>query len=166
MIDEGPSETQRKIVLTYGTFDLFHVGHLNLLQKAKEQGDFLIVAVSTDEFNAVKGKKSFFCYEDRKRIVEACRFVDLVIAEDSWEQKVHDIEHHGVDVFVMGEDWKGKFDELETYCAVKYLPRTSGVSSSQIRMLSADFFAGALIPDLRAAHSTIEEILAKLGELK
>ena len=100
-------------VITYGTFDLMHYGHINLLRRAKEQGDYLIVALSTDEFNwNEKRKKSYFSYEDRKRMLEAIRYVDLVIPEESWDQKVTDVDKYHVDVFVMGDDWKGKFDFL------------------------------------------------------
>lgn len=122
-----------KRVITYGTFDLFHYGHLNLLRRAKALGDYLIVAVSTDEFNTLKGKKCYFPYEIRKQIVEAIRYVDLVIPEDSWDQKEDDIKRYAIDTFVMGDDWKGKFDELKTQCDVVYLPRTDGVSTTQIK---------------------------------
>ena len=97
-------------VITYGTFDLLHYGHINLLRRAREQGDYLIVALSTDEFNwNEKQKKSYFSYEDRKRMLEAIRYVDLVIPEESWDQKITDVDKYHVDVFVMGDDWKGKF---------------------------------------------------------
>lgn len=110
-------------VITYGTFDLLHYGHINLLRRAKEQGDYLIVALSTDEFNwNEKRKKSYFSYEDRKRMLEAIRYVDLVIPEESWDQKVTDVDKYHVDVFVMGDDWKGKFDFLKDKCEVVYLP--------------------------------------------
>ena len=122
-----------KRVITYGTFDLFHYGHLNLLRRAKALGDYLIVAVSTDEFNTLKGKKCYFPYEIRKQIVETIRYVDLVIPEDSWDQKEDDIKRYAIDTFVMGDDWKGKFDELKTQCDVVYLPRTDGVSTTQIK---------------------------------
>lgn len=122
-----------KTVITYGTFDLFHVGHLRLLQRAKSLGDRLIVAVSTDDFNSIKGKKSIIPFEQRAEIVGNVKCVDLVIPEISWEQKLEDIKKYGVDIFVMGDDWKGKFDNLKEYCQVVYLPRTEGISSSQIR---------------------------------
>lgn len=122
-----------KKVLTYGTFDLLHVGHINLLRRAKALGDYLIVGISTDEFNTLKHKQAFHSFEDRKSILEAIRFVDLVIPEYAWEQKIEDIKEHDVDLFVMGDDWKGKFDYLSKYCEVKYLPRTEGISSSTIR---------------------------------
>ena len=122
-----------KRVITYGTFDLFHLGHLNILKRAKACGDYLVVAVSTDEFNAVKGKKCVYPYEHRAQIVEAIKFVDLVIPEENWEQKVEDIKKHKIDIFVMGDDWKGKFDFLSDYCELVYLPRTENVSTTQIK---------------------------------
>ncbi|MCT1921574.1 glycerol-3-phosphate cytidylyltransferase [Brevibacterium luteolum] len=120
-------------IITYGTFDLLHYGHIRLLQRCKEQGDYLVVALSTDEFNAGKGKKSYFSYEDRKRILEAIRYVDLVIPEETWEQKPDDVQRYHIDVFVMGDDWQGKFDELEEHCEVVYLPRTPEISTTQIK---------------------------------
>lgn len=124
-----------KRVLTYGTFDLLHYGHINILKRAKELGDYLIVALSTDEFNAIKGKKAYHNYETRKKMLEAVRYVDLVIPENSWEQKVSDIQEYHVDVVVMGSDWAGsdKFDYLKDYCEVVYLDRTPGISTSQIK---------------------------------
>ena len=123
----------KKVVITYGTFDLFHVGHLNILKRAKELGDYLIVAVSSDAFNAGKGKTAYHSQEDRKVILESVRYVDEVIFEDSWDQKVKDVQEHHVDVFVMGDDWKGKFDFLKDYCEVVYLPRTEGISTTKIK---------------------------------
>lgn len=124
-----------KRILTYGTFDLLHYGHIRLLQRAKALGDYLIVAVSTDEFNATKGKKAYHNYETRKKMLEAIRYVDLVIPEDNWEQKISDVQRYDVDIVVMGSDWAGsdKFDYLKDYCEVVYLPRTEGVSTSQIK---------------------------------
>lgn len=123
-----------KTVITYGTFDLFHVGHLNLLRRAKELGDYLIVAVSSDKFNwEEKGKVCQIPDKDRMAIVEAIKYVDKVIPEDNWEQKVNDVQKYDVDVFVMGDDWKGKFDFLKEYCEVVYLPRTEGISSTQLK---------------------------------
>ena len=123
----------KKVVLTYGTFDLFHEGHVRLLKRAKALGDYLIVAISSDEFNAEKGKKSFRNYEARKEIVEAIKYVDLVIPETNWQQKVNDVIEYNVDVFVMGDDWVGKFDFLKEYCEVVYLTRTPGISSTQLK---------------------------------
>lgn len=123
-----------KRVITYGTFDLLHYGHINLLRRAKQQGDYLIVALSTDEFNwNEKRKKCYFSYEQRKALLEAVRYVDLVIPEENWEQKITDVKEFRVDTFVMGDDWKGKFDYLEDYCEVAYLPRTPEISTTQIK---------------------------------
>ena len=123
-----------KKVITYGTFDLLHAGHINLLRRAKELGDYLIVVVSTDEFNwEQKHKKCYFSYEERKKLVEAVRYVDLVIPEVSWDQKISDVKEYHVDTFVMGDDWKGKFDFLKDYCEVVYLPRTEGISTTKIK---------------------------------
>ena len=121
-------------VITYGTFDLLHYGHINLLQRAKELGDYLIVALSTDEFNSIeKNKICYFSYEQRKSLLEAIRYVDLVIPEENWEQKRQDIKEYHIDTFVMGDDWKGKFDFLKDLCEVVYLPRTPEISSTQIK---------------------------------
>lgn len=123
-----------KKIITYGTFDLLHYGHINLLKRAKELGDYLIVALSTDEFNwNEKQKKSYFSYEERKKLLEAIRYVDLVIPENGWEQKKTDVQEFKVDTFVMGDDWEGKFDFLKDYCEVVYLPRTPEISSTQIK---------------------------------
>ena len=122
-----------KKVITYGTFDVLHYGHINLLKRAKELGDYLIVALSSDEFNEIKNKKSYYSYEQRKTLLEACRYVDLIIPENNWEQKTDDIKKYDVDIFVMGDDWKGKFDFLKEYCEVVYLPRTPNVSSTQTK---------------------------------
>ena len=123
-----------KRVITYGTFDLLHFGHINLLKHAKECGDYLIVALSEDEFNKnQKNKECYFSYTERKQLLEAVRYVDLVIPEKSWNQKIHDIHLYEADVFVMGDDWEGKFDFLKQYCEVLYLPRTAEISTSQIK---------------------------------
>ncbi|RBP69075.1 glycerol-3-phosphate cytidylyltransferase [Alkalibaculum bacchi] len=122
-----------KRVITYGTFDLLHVGHINLLRRAKQLGDYLIVAISDDEFNAMKGKKAYYTFEARKTILESIRYVDLVIPEQNWEQKVQDVQKYNVDVFVMGDDWEGKFDFVKEYCDVVYLPRTEGISTTKIK---------------------------------
>lgn len=127
-----------KKVITYGTYDLLHVGHINLLRRAKELGDYLIVVVSSDEFNALKGKKAFYSFEDRKTILEAIKYVDEVLPEYNWEQKIDDVVNNKVDVFVMGDDWKGKFDFLKDYCEVVYLARTEGISTTQIKEELAD----------------------------
>ena len=123
-----------KRVITYGTFDLLHYGHINLLSRARELGDYLVVALSTDEFNwNQKQKKCYFPYEERKRMLEAIRYVDLVIPEESWEQKTSDVDKYQIDIFVMGDDWKGKFDFLQEQCQVVYLPRTPEISTTRIK---------------------------------
>ncbi|TRO07476.1 glycerol-3-phosphate cytidylyltransferase [Ectopseudomonas mendocina] len=131
-----------RTVITYGTFDMFHVGHLRLLKRMRELGERIIVAVSTDEFNALKGKKALIPYEERREILEALRFVDLVIPESSWEQKADDIRQYGVDCFVMGNDWQGHFDHLEKWCEVVYLERTKNVSSSYLRQAAGGLMLG------------------------
>ena len=120
-------------VITYGTFDLLHWGHINLLKRAKALGDTLIVGLSTDEFNQNKHKQSVHKYDERKYILEAVRYVDRVIPEVSWEQKISDIKKYNVDIFVMGSDWEGEFDFLKEYCKVVYLPRTEGISTTEIK---------------------------------
>jgi len=122
-----------KKIITYGTFDLFHLGHLRILERAKALGDYLVVAVSTDKFNAIKHKTSTYPYEHRKDIVAAIKYVDEVIPENTWEQKADDIRKHNIDVLVMGDDWKGEFDSLSDYCEVVYLPRTDNISSTIIK---------------------------------
>lgn len=122
-----------KRVITYGTFDMLHYGHINLLRRARELGDYLVVALSTDTFNALKKKKAYFGYEERKLLLEALRYVDEVIPEENWEQKRSDIQKHNIDLFVMGDDWKGKFDFLSDICEVVYLPRTPDISTSMIK---------------------------------
>lgn len=120
-------------ILTYGTYDLLHFGHINLLKRAKQLGNHLIVGLSTDEFNILKEKKSYFSYDIRKYILESIKYVDEVIPENNWEQKIEDIKKYDIDIFVMGDDWKGKFDYLKEYCEVVYLPRTEGVSTTEIK---------------------------------
>lgn len=123
-----------KKIITYGTFDLFHLGHLEILRRAKELGDYLLVVISTDEFNwDEKQKKCVYPYAHRAEIVKAIRYVDEVIPETCWEQKMTDVAQHEIDVFVMGDDWEGKFDFLKDQCEVVYLPRTEGISSTQIK---------------------------------
>lgn len=128
------SEGMKKVI-TYGTFDLFHVGHVNILKRAKEKGDYLIVGLSTDEFNKIKGKQSIIPYEQRKKILEAIKYVDEVIPENSWEQKREDIKKYKIDIFVMGNDWEGKFDFLKELCEVEYLERTPDISSTEIKRI-------------------------------
>lgn len=122
-------------VITYGTFDLLHYGHINLLRRAKGLGDYLVVALSTDEFNWYsKQKKTYFSYEQRKQLLESIRYVDLVIPEENWNQKRNDMKEYHIDTFVMGDDWKGKFDFLKLEgVEVVYLPRTPEISSSKIK---------------------------------
>ncbi|MCM8767487.1 MAG: glycerol-3-phosphate cytidylyltransferase [Candidatus Omnitrophica bacterium] len=151
----------RKIVITYGTFDMFHIGHLNLLKRAKELGDYLIVAVSTDEFNENKGKKTLIPYEQRAEIVRAIRYVDLVIPEYSWEQKIDDIKRYKVDIFVIGEDWKGKFDYLKDYCEVIYLPRTKGISTTELKK-SLSSFLSISKEELLKAFEILEQLRREL----
>ncbi|KEJ87800.1 adenylyltransferase/cytidyltransferase family protein [Sulfitobacter donghicola] len=120
-------------ILTYGTFDLFHVGHLRLLRRLSELGERLIVGCSTDEFNARKGKVTAITYVQRVEILEACRYVDLVIPESDWAQKREDVRRFDVDLFAMGDDWAGKFDDLRDLCDVLYLPRTEQISTTELK---------------------------------
>lgn len=122
-----------KKVITYGTFDMLHYGHINLLKRSKELGDYLIVALSTNEFNDIKGKKCYFSFEERKKLLEAIRYVDLVIPENNWGQKITDVLEFKIDTFAIGDDWKGKFDFLKEYCDVVYLPRTPEISTTKIK---------------------------------
>ena len=124
-----------KKVITYGTFDLLHYGHINLLRRAKSLGDYLIVGLSTDEFNnKEKNKECYFDFENRKLLLDAVRYVDLVVPEENWKQKISDIQKHNIDVFVIGDDWKGKFDYLKDFgVEVVYLPRTKEISTSKIK---------------------------------
>lgn len=122
-----------KKVITYGTFDLIHWGHIRLLERAKALGDYLIVAISTDEFNRMKHKEAYHNFEHRKLILEAIKYVDEVIPESNWEQKLEDVKNRDIDIFVMGDDWEGEFDFLKPYCEVVYLPRTDGISTSKIK---------------------------------
>ena len=122
-----------KRVITYGTYDLLHYGHIELLRRAREMGDYLIVALSTDEFNQIKNKKSYYDYEQRKMMLESIRYVDLVIPEEGWGQKEKDVDRFDVDVFVMGHDWEGEFDFLKDTCEVIYLNRTEGISTTKIK---------------------------------
>ena len=122
-----------KKVITYGTFDTLHFGHIRLLERAKSLGDYLVVGLSSDEFNAGKGKTSHFTYAERKAFLEAIRFVDEVIPEHNWEQKPRDVIDHQIDIFTMGDDWEGEFDFLSRYCEVQYLSRTPAISSTLIK---------------------------------
>jgi len=122
-----------KTIITYGTFDILHIGHINLLKRARALGDKLIVAISSDEFNAGKHKTSLLSYENRKAVVESIRYVDMVIPETSWDQKVTDVSKYDIDTFVIGDDWEGKFDFLKEHCNVVYLSRTEGISTTMIK---------------------------------
>lgn len=157
---------EKRVVITYGTFDLFHIGHLSILERARALGDYLIVAVSTDEFNSLKNKKSFFSFEDRARIVQACRYVDLVIPENSWNQKEFDVHKYHVNICVMGDDWVGKFDDLKSLCDIHYLPRTPGISSTEVRLLSGAQFNGALIQDLKMANEILGNVVSRFEDLR
>lgn len=122
-----------KRVITYGTYDLLHYGHIELLRRAKEYGDYLVVALSTDEFNKIKNKKSYYNYSQRKMMLESIRFVDLVIPENDWNQKIDDVKNYEIDTFIMGHDWEGEFDFLKEYCEVVYIKRTEGISTTKIK---------------------------------
>ena len=127
-----------KTVLTYGTFDLLHYGHLEILKRASLLGNKLIVGVSTDKFNEIKGKTCVLPYQKRKELIESLDYVDKVIPENNWDQKVTDIKDNDIDIFVIGDDWEGKFDELKDFCEVIYLPRTKGISSTKLRSILDD----------------------------
>ena len=122
-----------KTIITYGTFDLFHVGHVKLLKRLKSMSDRLIVGISSDEFNTLKGKKSFFSYEERAEIVASCKYVDDVFPEHNWEQKTDDIKKYNATIFAIGNDWEGKFDHLKQHCDVIYLERTQNISTTDIK---------------------------------
>ena len=124
-----------KIIITYGTYDLFHTGHVRLLKRLRALGDRLIVGCSTDEFNSLKGKKTIMSYEQRVEVLEACKYVDAVFPELTWEQKVDDIKKYKADIFSMGDDWVGHFAELEEHCEVIYLPRTEDISTTDIKKM-------------------------------
>ncbi|MBH3432023.1 MULTISPECIES: adenylyltransferase/cytidyltransferase family protein [Pseudomonas] len=152
----------RRVVITYGTFDLFHNGHLKLLKRLRELGDSLVVGVSTDEFNKAKGKRTIIPFQDRFEIVSSIKHVDFAFAEKSWEQKESDIERYKATIFGMGHDWQGKFDHLKTKCEVIYLPRTEGVSSTEIKnALSA--LNKNHISEIKNSLDTISSIIESLG---
>ncbi len=151
----------KKRVITYGTFDLFHIGHLNLLKKLKAMGDELIVGVSTDEFNEKKGKSTIISHEERAEIVQSIKYVDLVIPEISWEQKIDDIKRYDVSIFAMGSDWEGKFDFLSEFCEVKYLPRTDGISTTKIKS-SFGYLNKSDVEGLKQSIDLVASIIDKL----
>jgi glycerol-3-phosphate cytidylyltransferase len=157
-----------RIVLTYGTFDLFHIGHLNLLKRARALGDRLAVGVSTDEFNSEKGKETIIGFADRIEIVSALQCVDEVFPESSWDQKIADVRRFGADTFVMGDDWSGKFDFLKDSCNVVYLPRTKDISSTSLKMLISSL-GHSPIPDfkkvLHIISTTIHSFNGSAGPL-
>lgn len=127
-----------KTVITYGTFDILHVGHINLLRRARAMGDRLVVGLSSDQFNQSKHKSSLLTYENRRAVLEAIRWVDEVFPETRWDQKIDDIKRCGADIFVMGHDWEGRFDFLSEYCQVSYLPRTEDISTTEIKQSLID----------------------------
>jgi len=146
-----------KTVITYGTYDMFHVGHLNLFRRLKELGDKLIVGVSTDEFNELKGKRTLIPYEQRAEIIAAIGCVDMVIPESNWEQKVQDIKKYNCDIFGIGDDWKGKFDFLQEHCEVVYLPRTDGISTTELKR-SLNRFLSVSREDMTFAFNIIQQL--------
>jgi glycerol-3-phosphate cytidylyltransferase len=150
-----------RTVLTYGTFDLFHVGHLRILERCRNLGDRLVVGCSTDQFNSTKGKKTVICFEHRTEILKACRFVDHVFAEESWEQKRTDILNYNVDIFAMGDDWVGKFDELQDLCRVVYLPRTPNISTTEIK----DYLKTILTDKKNNILSTLNRLEKQISEI-
>lgn len=151
-----------KSVLTYGTFDMFHIGHLNLINRIKELGSHVVIGVSTDEFNQEKGKKCVIPYAQRAAIVKAISGVDLVIPESGWDQKRKDIQKYDIDCFVMGHDWEGKFDNLRDICEVMYLPRTEGVSSTEIKEMLKGF-SPTFKKDIDNMFSILESIKNELS---
>lgn len=151
-----------RTVLTYGTFDLFHIGHVRLLERARALGDELIVGVSSDTFNAGKGKHSIIQYEHRAAIVKAMRDVSQVVPEDAWDQKEKDIVRFGVDVLVMGDDWEGKFDHLKPMCEVQYLPRTGGISTTELKEALRPF-SPEKITELQLGLSTLQQIVDQIN---
>lgn len=148
-------------VITYGTFDLFHIGHLNLLTRARALGSRLVVGISTDEFNAIKNKRSIIPFQDRQRIVEALGCVDATFGETHWEQKRDDIVRTGAGILAMGEDWVGRFDDLGDLCRVVYLPRTEGISTTELKTVLAAFDRDS-IRRLKEGLDSLQEIVARL----
>jgi len=151
-----------RTILTYGTFDLLHIGHVRLLERARQLGDELIVGVSSDAFNEGKGKRSIIRYEHRAAIVEAIGHVSQIFPEEAWDQKEKDITRFGVDALVMGNDWEGKFDHLKPLCDVHYLPRTSGISTTQLKMALSPF-SPEKIDELQEGLTTLQNIVRQLS---
>ena len=152
----------RRVVITYGTFDLFHNGHLKLLKRLRELGDSLIVGVSTDDFNKTKGKRTIIPFQDRLEIVSAIKYVDFAFPEERWDQKESDIEKYSATIFGMGHDWLGKFDHLKSKCEVFYLPRTEGVSSTEIKSALSALNKNH-ISEIKNSLDTISSIIESLG---
>jgi glycerol-3-phosphate cytidylyltransferase len=152
---------QTHTIITYGTFDLFHIGHLQILKRLKEMGDRLVVGVSTDDFNKEKGKKTIIPFSDRLEIIKSIKYVDEAFAEENWNQKVSDIKKYNAQTFAMGSDWTGKFDHLKAHCTVLYLPRTDGISSTEIKK-SLQLLSTAHIQDLKQALDLISSIVNSL----
>jgi len=148
---------KEKVLITYGTFDMFHVGHLKLLQRLSKLTDKLIVAVSSDEFNELKGKKVLIPYEQRAEIVKNIKCVDMVIAENNWDQKIIDIKKYDVDIFAIGDDWEGKFDDLKKYCDVVYLKRTENISTTELKK-TLSVFSSIPKNDLIKAFDVLERL--------
>lgn len=156
IIELGEVVTDKKIVITYGTFDLFHVGHVRLLKRLKALGDKLVVGISSDQFNEIKGKTSFFSYEERAEIVSACKYVDEVFPEHHWEQKIDDVKKYKANIFAMGDDWQGKFDFLQANCKVIYLPRTENISTTKIKKTLSAIHRS----ELEKVESSLHDIIA------
>lgn len=147
-----------KTIITYGTFDLFHVGHVKLLKRLRSLGDKLVVGLSTDEFNALKGKYCIIPFDERREILESCRYVDAVFPENSWEQKKNDVLEHGADIFAMGDDWAGKFDFLQDAVDVVYLPRTEGISTTEIKQIVSAVNRDKLLTVQHAMKEVLEQL--------
>jgi glycerol-3-phosphate cytidylyltransferase len=152
-----------KTIITYGTFDLFHIGHVKILERARAMGDRLIVGVSSNEFNKIKGKKSIFPYEHRAAIVSAIKYVDEVFPEHHWDQKPDDIKKYGASVLVMGHDWAGKFDSFNTLCEVHYLSRTQGISTTELKQALRSF-DGERLKELIAGIEALQSIATQLSD--
>ena len=151
-----------KTVLTYGTFDLFHIGHVRLLKRLRAMGDRLVVGCSSDEFNNSKGKKSIFSYEERAEILSSCKYVDLVFPEHTWDQKSKDIQDNQVSIFAMGDDWSGKFDYLSNLTEVYYLPRTEGISTTDIKSILTNVQEQKIL-QIKNTLSTLNQLVEKFG---
>jgi len=151
-----------KTVLTYGTFDLFHIGHVRLLKRLRAMGDRLVVGCSSDEFNNSKGKKSIFSYEERAEILSSSKYVDLVFPEHTWDQKAKDIQDNQVSIFAMGDDWSGKFDHLSNLTEVYYLPRTEGISTTDIKSVLTNVQEQKIL-QIKNTLITLNQLVEKFG---